>query len=81
MAFKLRVLPNKSVMDEKKSSHTPGTCADCGNDAYIRLSGDNGSAEMLCAHCFVDRVRAGKLQATRAPTPRRRDIQPQRPSY
>lgn len=45
----------------------PGACADCGNDAYIRLSGENGSAEMLCAHCFVDRARLGKLVPVKRP--------------
>jgi hypothetical protein len=29
----------------------PGTCADCGNDAYIRLASDGDG--MLCAHCFA----------------------------
>ncbi len=46
---------------EESTKKAPGTCADCGNDAYIRLSGENGSAEMLCAHCFSDRARLGKL--------------------
>ncbi|MDE3103037.1 MAG: hypothetical protein KGJ98_12470 [Chloroflexota bacterium] len=46
---------------EKSTKNAPGTCADCGDDAYIRLSGDNGSPEMLCAHCFIDRARLGKL--------------------
>lgn len=45
----------------------PGTCSDCGNDAYIRLAGANGSAEMVCAHCFVDRARAGKLTDAKRP--------------
>ncbi|MDE3194660.1 MAG: hypothetical protein KGN00_13380 [Chloroflexota bacterium] len=45
----------------EENSRAPGTCADCGNDAYIRLSGENGSREMLCAHCFVERARLGKL--------------------
>ncbi len=36
-------------------------CADCGDDAYIRLSSDDGAPTMLCAHCFVERARVGKL--------------------
>jgi ribosomal protein L37AE/L43A len=39
----------------------PGACADCGNDAYIRLAGTNGETVMVCAHCFDDRARAGKV--------------------
>jgi hypothetical protein len=39
----------------------PGACADCGNDAYIRLAGTNGESVMVCAHCFADRARAGTL--------------------
>lgn len=48
----------------------PGTCADCGDDAYIRLAASNGQQEMVCAHCFADRVRSGKVTratSTRAP--------------
>jgi hypothetical protein len=39
----------------------PGACADCGNDAYIRLGGTNGETLMVCSHCFADRARAGTL--------------------
>lgn len=39
----------------------PGACADCGNDAYIRLAGANGQPLMVCAHCFADRVRTGTV--------------------
>ncbi|MGH2378497.1 MAG: hypothetical protein ACRDGT_08460 [Candidatus Limnocylindria bacterium] len=39
----------------------PGSCADCGNDAYIRLAGTNGETVMVCAHCFADRARAGDI--------------------
>jgi hypothetical protein len=39
----------------------PGACADCGNDAYIRLAGPSGESLMVCAHCFADRARAGKV--------------------
>lgn len=40
----------------------PGTCTDCGGDAYIRLAAGNGSPEMVCAHCFADRVREGSVK-------------------
>lgn len=40
---------------------SPGACADCGNDAYIRLAETNGETVMVCAHCFADRARAGTL--------------------
>lgn len=35
----------------------PGACADCGNDAYIRMAGENGETVMVCAHCFADHPR------------------------
>lgn len=41
----------------KERSKAPGTCVQCGSDAYIRLAGQKGGEEMVCAHCFVDRVR------------------------
>jgi len=31
----------------------PGTCVDCGNEAYIRLAGEQET--MICAHCFAVR--------------------------
>jgi hypothetical protein len=38
----------------------PGRCADCGSDAYIQLAiGD----EMLCAHCYQDRLGLTKKAA------------------
>lgn len=33
----------------------PGTCADCGNDAYIQLA---GGEVLVCAHCFAERVKS-----------------------
>ena len=36
--------------------NAPGTCADCGNEAYIQLTGEGET--MICAHCFADRGRA-----------------------
>ena len=35
------------------SMNAPGTCVDCGNEAYIRLAGDGET--MICAHCFAIR--------------------------
>lgn len=40
---------------------SPGACIDCGDDAYIRLAGQGGETVMVCAHCFADRARAGRL--------------------
>jgi hypothetical protein len=40
----------------------PGTCVDCGNDAYIRLAGHNGDQVMVCAHCFASRVRSSGMK-------------------
>lgn len=55
----------------------PGACADCGNDAYIRLAGTNGETVMVCAHCFADRARAGKLPKVTA----RRDLERTEPDH
>ncbi len=38
----------------------PGTCTDCGNDAYIHMGAQNGGDEMLCAHCYAARL--GRVQ-------------------
>jgi ribosomal protein L37AE/L43A len=46
----------------------PGSCADCGNDAYIRLAATNGAPEMVCAHCFAERVRSGAVKPETAHT-------------
>ena len=35
--------------------NAPGTCVDCGNEAYIRLAGETET--MICAHCFAARKR------------------------
>ena len=42
----------------RNPSNSLATCADCGNDAYIRMD-ENGS-EMLCAHCYAERIRSEK---------------------
>jgi hypothetical protein len=39
----------------------PGSCVDCGNDAYIRLGAHNGTDDMLCAHCYAERIRKGLI--------------------
>ncbi|GAC1461226.1 MAG: hypothetical protein NVSMB8_12390 [Candidatus Limnocylindrales bacterium] len=38
----------------------PGRCADCGEDAYIQMAGDD---DFVCAHCF-----AGRATRRRMPT-------------
>jgi len=61
-------LPSSSMAQRS----APGTCADCGDDAYIRLAAGDGSREMVCAHCFADRVRSGKAKVQeRAEVPKR----------
>lgn len=39
-------------------SAAPGTCASCGDDAYIRLKDDT----LVCAQCFSD-VKTHEAQA------------------
>ena len=41
--------------------NAPGTCVDCGNEAYIQLAGEGET--MVCAHCFADRGRAKDIAA------------------
>jgi hypothetical protein len=43
----------------------PGTCADCGNDAFIRLGIRNGAEDMVCAHCYAERMRKGLIPKPR----------------
>lgn len=55
----------------------PGTCVDCGNEAYIRLAGETET--MICAHCFAGRGRPAKEQReaaspVRAPLRPRADV-------
>ncbi len=47
----------------------PGSCADCGGDAYIRLAGTRDT--MICAHCFADRAGRGPVppRVERPPAP------------
>ena len=45
--------------------NAPGTCVDCGNEAYIRLAGEQES--MICAHCFAVRHPAERPSAAKAP--------------
>lgn len=46
--------------------NAPGTCVDCGNEAYIRLAGEQET--MICAHCFALRHPAVREKAV-AKTP------------
>lgn len=46
--------------------NAPGTCVDCGNEAYIRLAGEQET--MVCAHCFAVRHPAER-PAPKAPRP------------
>lgn len=62
-----RELASVGRTDMSENSKVPGACSDCGNDAYIQLGGEDGSAEMVCAHCFVDRARTGKLVDAKRP--------------
>lgn len=52
----------------ERSMNAPGTCVDCGNEAYIRLAGDQET--MICAHCFAVRHPAERAKAA-AKTPAR----------
>lgn len=56
--------------------NAPGTCVDCGSDAYIRMSGRNGDQVMVCAHCFADRVRSGGLKGGHKAGPDHGSVQP-----
>lgn len=68
--------------------NAPGTCVDCGNEAYIQLAGEGGT--MICAHCFADRGRAKDAASAiavattaergRAPEPEIRHENERRPS-
>ena len=42
--------------------NAPGICVDCGNEAYIRLAGEQET--MICAHCFAVRHPAEKVPPT-----------------
>ena len=63
---------------EKSWGAAPGICADCGSDAYIRMDGDKPSPEMLCAHCYAERIRHEKaLPRVEQPSHRASGISPQ----
>lgn len=47
------------------SMNAPGTCVDCGNEAYIRLAGERET--MICAHCFAVRHPAEPAPTEKAP--------------
>lgn len=38
---------------DMKDENAPGRCADCGDDAYIQMAGDDA---FVCAHCFARRA-------------------------
>jgi hypothetical protein len=44
---------------EAKSA--PGTCVDCGSDAFIKLASADGREEMICGHCYAARIRTKPL--------------------
>jgi hypothetical protein len=48
-------LPTNARMKERQDA--PGTCIDCGNDAYIRLASLDGREEMICGSCYSQRIR------------------------
>jgi hypothetical protein len=41
----------------------PGECVDCGNDAFIKLASDDGREEMICGHCYSERIRTRPLSS------------------
>ncbi|HEX9435755.1 MAG TPA: hypothetical protein VGA16_01195 [Candidatus Limnocylindria bacterium] len=47
-------------MEERRA---PGTCVDCGSDAFIRLSSQDGREDMICGHCYAERIRTPRTQA------------------
>jgi hypothetical protein len=50
----------------------PGKCVDCGNDAFIRLASSDGGADMICGHCYAERLnRRGVGTKTLPPIPTR----------
>ena len=48
--------------------NAPGTCIDCGNEAYIRLAGETET--MICAHCFAVRHPADQAKPVKVKTER-----------
>ena len=45
-------------MASEHPRNAPGSCVDCGNDAFIRLASPDGREEMICGHCYAERIRA-----------------------
>lgn len=43
----------------------PGKCVDCGNDAFIRLTSADGREDMICGHCYAERLRKSRPAVTR----------------
>lgn len=48
---------------EGESMNAPGSCVDCGEEAYIQLAGEES---MICAHCFAARAHAAHAKAAPA---------------
>ncbi len=46
--------------------NAPGKCADCGDDAYIQMAGDDA---FVCAHCFATRAARRRPAGGAPPTP------------
>lgn len=46
--------------------NAPGTCVDCGADAYIRLATDDA---FICAHCFAGRAAQRRVPSAPAVSP------------
>jgi hypothetical protein len=42
----------------ERQGDAPGDCVDCGGDAFIRLAPLDGREEMICGHCYAERIRA-----------------------
>jgi len=59
----------------------PGTCADCGKDAFIRLAADDGRSDMVCARCFGRRrAESAKKGGEPASSPLSRSAPPPSPA-
>ena len=48
-------------MGMEQRGTAPGACVDCGNDAFIQLASDDGRDEMICGHCYTERLRTKPL--------------------
>jgi len=55
----------------RNALNEPARCADCGSDAYIRMDVGRAPPEVLCAHCYADRLRVGKKVSSSPAVPER----------